>query len=129
MECKQVPQNITGVYDIGGGANEHTAAYVNNGSSNLTTYGASIVQKINIKDVYKWEIVIQNVNYEANKTKVEFTVYEGTSSQGTGNAHGIVITHTCRTRPIRSFFMRQIGVAVNGAIAGVFCFTTLPSNS
>ena len=45
--------NITGVYDMSGGAWEYTAAYVNNGSTRLTSYGSSLVNGANkYKDVY-----------------------------------------------------------------------------
>ena len=46
--------NITGVYDMSGGAWEYTAAYVNNGNGNLTSYGASLVNNTNgrYKNVY-----------------------------------------------------------------------------
>ena len=45
--------NITGVYDMSGGAWEYVAAYVNNGHSNLTTYGSSLVNADpKYKDVY-----------------------------------------------------------------------------
>ena len=35
--------NVYGVYDMSGGAWEYTAAYVNNGNSNLTSYGGNLV--------------------------------------------------------------------------------------
>ena len=45
--------NVTGVYDMSGGAWEYVAAYVNNGHSNLTTYGSSLVNaEAKYKDVY-----------------------------------------------------------------------------
>ena len=48
--------NITGVYDMSGGAYEYTAAYVNNGHSNLTdaNYGKSVYEAAaRYKDVYQ----------------------------------------------------------------------------
>lgn len=46
--------NATGIYDLKGGAWERVAAYVNNGNSNLTTYGKTLVEstKKEHKDVY-----------------------------------------------------------------------------
>ena len=35
--------NVTGIYDMSGGNWERVAAYVNNGNSNLTTYGGNLV--------------------------------------------------------------------------------------
>ncbi len=46
--------NVTGIYDISGGAYEYVAAYVNNGSSILTTYGKNVYEaEARYKDVYK----------------------------------------------------------------------------
>ena len=42
--------NITGIYDMSGGASEYVAAYLNNGSDRLTTYGLNL---INAEDKYK----------------------------------------------------------------------------
>ena len=45
--------NVTGVYDMSGGAMEYTAAYVNNENSNLTTYGGTLINAASkYKDVY-----------------------------------------------------------------------------
>ena len=45
--------NVAGVYDMSGGAYEYVAAYVNNGNSNLTTYGSTLVNAAGkYKDVY-----------------------------------------------------------------------------
>ena len=38
--------NATGVYDLNGGAWEYTASYVNNGNSNLGTYGGKVAGDI-----------------------------------------------------------------------------------
>ena len=46
--------NVTGVYDMSGGAYEYVAAYVNNGHSSLTTYGSNLVNAAaRYKDVYQ----------------------------------------------------------------------------
>ena len=45
--------NVTGVYDMSGGAWEYVAAYVDNGNSSLTSYGSSLVNaEAKYKDVY-----------------------------------------------------------------------------
>ena len=45
--------NVTGIYDMSGGASEYVAAYLNNGHSNLTKYGNSLVSAdAKYKDVY-----------------------------------------------------------------------------
>ena len=45
--------NVWGVYDMSGGALEYVAAYVNNGNSNLTKYGSTLVNAADkYKDVY-----------------------------------------------------------------------------
>ena len=46
-------ENITGVYDMSGGAFEYVAAYIDNGNNNLTIYGSSLVNAdAKYKDVY-----------------------------------------------------------------------------
>ena len=69
--------NIYGVYDISGGAFEYTAAYVNNGHANLTTYGNSLYISANqYKDVYTMGDDTQSGNYTANLSKVGDAIYE-----------------------------------------------------
>ena len=44
---------VHGVYDMSGGAWEYVAAYVDNGDSNLTSYGSSLVNgDAKVKNVY-----------------------------------------------------------------------------
>jgi len=76
--------NISGIYDMSGGACEFTAAYVNNGDENLTTYGPSLANAASqYKDEYISNADTQNGNYIANLNKKGDAVYE-TSSAGTG---------------------------------------------
>ena len=56
--------NVTGVYDMNGGAYEYVAAYVNNGNSNLGTNGDTLVNAAEkYKDVYKVTTDSQLNNY------------------------------------------------------------------
>ncbi|MDD2376527.1 MAG: hypothetical protein PHD15_04375 [Clostridia bacterium] len=112
--------NISGIYDMSGGTWEYTAAYVNNGHSNLTTYGLSLV---NAASQYK-DIYIQGssdtitLNYEANSSKKGDAVYE-TSTSGTGGAtawFGDYATMPCSSDP---FFLRGGGY---GGTTGVGAF-------
>ena len=76
--------NVTGVYDMCGGAYEFTAAYVNNGNANLTTNGNSLVIAASqYKDVYVSSGDTDVGNYTANSSKVGDAIYE-TSSSYTG---------------------------------------------
>jgi hypothetical protein len=70
--------NIYGVYDMNGGSWEHTAAYINNGNSNLTTYGLSLVNADDkYKDIYlKGTNDTRSLNYNANSNKKGDAVYE-----------------------------------------------------
>ena len=80
--------NIYGVYDMSGGAMEYVAAYVDNGHSNLTTYGQSIINAdIKYKDVYTVGSSDSTANnYEANKNKYGDAVYETSSSYESFNS-------------------------------------------
>ena len=61
--------NIYGIYDISGGAAEYTAAYLNNGSTNLTTYGSNLVSALELR----------------NKQVYSSTVSDGTPNSGSAD--------------------------------------------
>ena len=69
---------VYGVYDMNGGANEYVAAYVNNGDSNLASYGSSLVNgETKTKTVYnKASSDSADNNYNANSSKYGDAVYE-----------------------------------------------------
>ena len=57
--------NITGIYDMVGGAWEKVAAYVDNGIQNLSLNGSSLVEAADrYKDIYKVTVDGQQQNYE-----------------------------------------------------------------
>ena len=70
--------NVYGVYDMSGGAWEYVAGYVNNGHSNLTTYGSSLVNgDTNTKNVYSVGSSDHYTNnYKANAGVYGDAVYE-----------------------------------------------------
>ena len=70
---------VYGIYDMSGGVWEYAAAYVNNGNSNLITYGKDLVNANAIyKDVYYVGSTSDNQdsNYSTNYTKKGDAVYE-----------------------------------------------------
>jgi len=78
--------NIYGIYDISGGGIEYIAAYVDNGSSTLSTYGLNLINAdAKYKDVYtagsKDDAVTSYAEYLG---KCGDAVYE-TSTSGSGN--------------------------------------------
>ena len=77
---------VHGVYDMSGGAWEYVAAYVDNGDSNLTSYGSSLVNgDAKTKNVYsKASTDNATNNYNANSSKYGDAVYE-TSTSGSGS--------------------------------------------
>ena len=80
--------NITGVYDMSGGAYEYTAAYVNNGNNSLTSYGASLVNNTNgrYKNMYTSSGDTTQGNYNVSTPENGYygdAVYEtGSGSNG-----------------------------------------------
>lgn len=73
--------NIYGVYDMSGGAHEFVAAYVNNGHSNLTNYGLSLINApAKYKNVYVSLGDTRSGNYEVNKNIYGDAIYETSSS-------------------------------------------------
>jgi type II secretory pathway pseudopilin PulG len=79
--------NIYGIYDISGGSWEYTAAYINNGNVNLTTYGNSAYKS---DDKYKNAYAVAATDTDANNYPLAVSskgdaIYE-TSNAGTGTA-------------------------------------------
>jgi Tfp pilus assembly protein PilE len=76
--------NISGIYDMSGGAWEYTAGYVTNGNANLTTYGLGLVNAASqYKDLYILSGDTRSGNYIATSGQKGDAVYE-TSTSGTG---------------------------------------------
>ena len=114
---------VHGVYDMSGGAWEYVAAYVNNGNSNLTSYGSSLVNgDAKTKNVYsKGSSDSRDNNYSANSGKYGDAVYE-TSANGNssnGSWYGDYSSFPYTSTP---FFIRG-GYCDDGTDAGVFCFS------
>ena len=71
--------NVTGIYDMSGGAIEYVAAYVNNGDENLTTYGNTLVNETDTKykDVYRASDTNGNDNRSVNYSYLQPTASTG----------------------------------------------------
>ena len=118
--------NITGVYDMSGGAWEYVAAYVNNGHSNLTTYGSSLVNADpKYKDVYsKGSSDSYSNNYTASNPSTSTGHYGDavweTSNSGTSTNswYSDYSYFPCTNTP----FFRRGGGYGNDTGAGVFYF-------
>ena len=130
--------NATGVYDLNGGAWEYTASYVNNGNSNLGTYGGKVAG-----DIYgatseeqatstKYKTVYSSANDQAadyatagNKNKGD-AVYEtsSTHSNSTGSWFGAYAYFPHGAGP---FFNR--GSIYYDAGAGTFWFSSHDGNA
>ena len=120
---------VYGVYDMSGGAWEYVAGYVNNGDSNLTSYGSSLVNgDAKTKNVYSKASSDNNTNnYNANSGKYGDAVYETSANGNTGNGswYGDYSYFPLTSVP---FFVRG-GDYGNGTSAGVFCFNYYSGNS
>ena len=113
---------VHGVYDMSGGAWEYVAAYVNNGNSNLTNYGSSLVNgDAKTKNVYsKGSSDSRDNNYSANSGKYGDAVYE-TSANGNSSSSSWYGDYSYFPYAGGPFFLRG-GNCNNGAAAGVFSF-------
>ncbi len=113
---------VHGVYDMSGGAWEYVAAYVNNGNSNLTNYGSSLVNgDAKTKNVYsKGSSDSRDNNYSANSGKYGDAVYE-TSANGNSSSSSWYGDYSHFPHTHWPFFYRG-GNFSNGTNAGVFCF-------
>ena len=119
--------NVTGVYDMSGGAWEYVAAYVNNGHSNLTTYGSSLVNaEAKYKDVYSKGSSDSYSNNYAVSTPANGhygdAVWE-TSNSGT-STNSWYSDYSYFPSTGNPFFIRG-GVCSDVTYAGVFCFNYL----
>ena len=113
---------VHGVYDMSGGAWEYVAAYVNNGNSNLTNYGSSLVNgDAKTKNVYsKGSSDSRDNNYSANSGKYGDAVYE-TSANGNSSSSSWYGDYSYFPNASYPFFYRG-GTYSNGTGAGVFYF-------
>ena len=113
---------VHGVYDMSGGAWEYVAAYVNNGNSNLTNYGSSLVNgDAKTKNVYsKGSSDSRDNNYSANSGKYGDAVYE-TSANGNSSSSSWYGDYSLFPYTSVPFFYRG-GYYSNGTNAGVFYF-------
>ena len=110
---------VYGVYDMSGGALEYVAAYVNNGNSNLTSYGSSLVNgDAKTKNVYsKASSDNTTNNYNANSGKYGDAVYETSGSSST-SWYGDYFVFPYAGHP----FFERGGSYNSGMSAGVFSF-------
>ena len=117
--------NVWGVYDMSGGAWEYVAAYVNNGNTNLTKYGASLVNSSDArtKNVYtKASSDSYENNYQQNKGVYGDAVYEtSTSGNGTTSWYSDYSYFPYTSGP----FFKRGGYYNSGSYAGVFCFNSI----
>ena len=120
---------VYGVYDMSGGAWEYVAAYLNNGSSNLTNYGSSLVNgDAKTKNVYsKASSDNDTNNYNANSGKYGDAVYETSANGNTGNGSWY---GDCSYFPYTDWpFFHRGGLCTNGTGAGVFFFIDYSGDS
>lgn len=69
--------NVTGIYDMSGGAWEYVAAYVNNGNDNLSSNGSNLVNgSAKTKDVYSISSDSQSDNYNIAANVYGDAIYE-----------------------------------------------------
>ena len=120
---------VYGVYDMSGGAWEYVAGYVNNGDSNLTSYGSSLVNgDAKTKNVYsKGSSDSRDNNYSANSGKYGDAVYE-TSANGNSSSSSWYGDYSYFPHTSSPFFLRG-GAYGNGTSAGVFYFFLSVGNS
>ena len=120
---------VHGVYDMSGGAWEYVAAYVNNGNSNLTNYGSSLVNgDAKTKNVYsKGSSDSRDNNYSANSGKYGDAVYE-TSANGNSSSSSWYGDYSYFPSSGSPFFIRG-GYYNSGTYAGVFYFNGINGSS
>lgn len=112
--------NIYGIYDMSGGSLDYVSAYVNNGNSNLTINGNSLVIADNkYKDVYDSNGDTQSGNYQSASSKSGDAIYE-TSSSYSGSSSWYT-DYSLMPYSSNPFFMRG-GDYFDNVGAGIFHF-------
>ena len=111
---------VYGVYDMNGGAYEYVAAYINNGDSNLTSYGSSLINgDSKTKNVYsKADTDDRESNYNQNAGVYGDAIYE-TSSNANSSQDSWYIDYVKFPSTRTPFFTRG-GSHSNHATSGVF---------
>lgn len=87
--------NVTGIYDISGGAWEYVAAYVNNGHDNIDTYGSELVNTGKYVEVYRASTNDGSDNRETNYSYAQPSA--GLSIDATSGYFGDAIWETSNT--------------------------------
>lgn len=115
--------NPYGVYDLNGGAYEYVASYVNNGASNLTTYGGTTSSE----DLFGTE-------GEQGTSTAYKTVYSGTGSASAdystnSNVRGDAVYETSKSYSIStgSWFLSTSGFPDSGYpffLRGGYCYSS-----
>ena len=113
--------NVTGIYDMRGGAEEYVAAYVDNGDSELTSNGSSLVNGASYtKDVYSTgSSDTATNNYAANASVYGDAVYE--TSRNVRDNYSWYAKYNNFPYAARPFFGRG-GNYSGGADYGMFSF-------
>ena len=89
--------NVTGVYDMSGGAWEYVAGYVNNGHSYLNTYGSTLVGAAEkYKDVYRASSTSGSDNQQTNYNYAQPTTGLGQPTSTSGH-YGDAVWETSGT--------------------------------
>ena len=116
--------NVYGIYDMSGGSWEYVAAYVNNGNSNLTSNGSSLVNgDAKTKNVYSKasSTDTEHDNYVANVNKYGDAVYETSSDSANPWNLSWYADYSYFPGASGPFFGRG-GYYSNTTAAGVFSF-------
>ncbi len=113
--------NVTGVYDMSGGAHEYVAGYVNNEDSNLQTYGSTLLNASQrYKEIYNMGTSDEaNLNYKANMERYGDAVSE-ISTEGIQRTSWYSDSSGFPSSS-GPFFFRG-GVCISTSSAGVFGF-------
>ena len=113
--------NIYGIYDMSGGVEERTAAYISNGDPNLENYGLELKNETQLAGGSTKYVTIYQNTYATN-IMIGDAIKE-TSTSGTGNTSGWDFTDLSEF-PISSylFFARGGSVASAPNTRGTFAF-------
>ena len=107
--------NVTGIYDLSGGAFEYVAAYYNDGNKNYLNNGSSLINEENKRYTGKYKGMTLNIDYVTGDATYE--------TNGWHEEYGAFLSEN------RPFFARSGSITNSSYAVGVFFFDVNDGNA
>jgi formylglycine-generating enzyme required for sulfatase activity len=113
--------NIYGIYDMNGCSWEYTAAYINNGNANITTYASSLKNAAaQYKDIYPKAATDSSANNYSSSVSLKGDAIYETSSAGIGSTSWY--TDFSNMSAVNSPLFSRGGYYLSSTSGGIYAF-------